>query len=267
MSIIASVKVYDGLVLAADSMTNIYGQDVATGQTGIVIAYEYAQKIFQLASLPIIVATYGIGNIGTRSIESLLFEFSKEYEEDNARNKKVKHAANALLEFLKKRYYEIFDENQINNNPTLGFYIGGYSPDSIYAEDYEFVFPSLEEVKEVREADHFGASWRGISIPFTRLFRGIDPRYEDSLIKNGVEEELVKNLHKAFESPFVFNGMPVQDAIDLASFIVGTTIGLARFEAGPVTCGGPVDIAVAHPNGTFQWIKRKKLEHKYNDIT
>ena len=75
MSIVASVKVHDGLVLGADSMTQIIGKDEA-GKVGFIQNFQNAQKLFQFSDR-IGVATYGVGNIGPRSIGSFVSEAAK----------------------------------------------------------------------------------------------------------------------------------------------------------------------------------------------
>src|SRR5580704_824142 len=63
MSIIVSVKINDGIVLAADSATSF-----ANGQV-----YEHANKIVNLVKgLPIGVMTCGAGGIGNASVATLL---------------------------------------------------------------------------------------------------------------------------------------------------------------------------------------------------
>jgi len=51
--------------------------------------------------------------------------------------------------------------------------------------------------------------------------------------------------------------MPVQDAIDLAQFLVTTTINFTKFLPGANTVGGAVDIATVTRHEGFKWIKRK----------
>lgn len=263
MSIIASIKVYDGLVLAADSMTTIIGEDVSSGIKGVVKTYEFSNKLFQFKSLPVGLLTYGIGNIAQRSIESLLSEFMRKYDEirgNTSENEhKIENITQRLLDFLRGVYKDFFKEIPEENMPKLGVLVGGYSPYSVFAEEWEFILPNFDEIKLVRSTDNFGASWRGVGIPFTRLFRGIDPRAEVFLKNEGVSDDLLKKLHHSFESPIIFDGMPVQDAVDLAEFIIETTIGLSRFEIGTPSCGGPIDIAVILPDIKFEWIQKKKL--------
>lgn len=52
----------------------------------------------------------------------------------------------------------------------------------------------------------------------------------------------------------VFDGMPVQDAVNFAAFIVRTTIGMATFEAGSPTCGGPLQVATIFQETGFEWV-------------
>ena len=258
MSIIASVKVYDGLVLAADSMTNIFGQD-ASGMRAYVQTFQYSNKLFQVSHLPAGICTYGIGNIGPRSIESLINEFCvKNYDAKKASLKGIEEITKELLAFISGFYIPAYEIEK--DKPQLGFLIGGYSPNSPFPEEWEFRFPDLLDVKQVRPLEQYGASWRGTAVPFSRLYRGIDPRAIDHLKDQGITEELLSKVSKDYEIKIVFDGMPVQDAIDLAKFIINTTIGIARFEAGFPSCGGPIDIAVIHPNKKFQWIQKKNYE-------
>jgi hypothetical protein len=51
--------------------------------------------------------------------------------------------------------------------------------------------------------------------------------------------------------------MPVQDAIDLADFLVETTKRFVRFLPGADTVGGDTDIAVVTKHEGFKWVQRK----------
>ena len=51
--------------------------------------------------------------------------------------------------------------------------------------------------------------------------------------------------------------MPIQDAIDLAEFLVDLTIKYVRFSAGAQTVGGPIEIAAITKHEKFKWIHRK----------
>ncbi len=51
--------------------------------------------------------------------------------------------------------------------------------------------------------------------------------------------------------------MPIQDAIDLAEFLVDLTTKFIRFCDGAQTVGGPIEIATITKHEDFKWIKRK----------
>jgi hypothetical protein len=57
VTIIASAKGRDGLILGTDSMTRIQAPTVLN-------AYSHARKLFRVADTPIGVMTDGLGNIG-----------------------------------------------------------------------------------------------------------------------------------------------------------------------------------------------------------
>src|SRR5947208_12381801 len=79
MSIVACVKVYDGIVLGSESMSQLWGQNqAAPGQPQFIKAFSNARKLFHLADLPFGVLAYGAGNIKNKSIESYLYEFNHE---------------------------------------------------------------------------------------------------------------------------------------------------------------------------------------------
>jgi len=51
--------------------------------------------------------------------------------------------------------------------------------------------------------------------------------------------------------------MPIQDAIDLAGFLVHAAIAFSRFLPGMQIVGGPIEIAAITKHKGFKWISRK----------
>jgi hypothetical protein len=217
------------------------------GQQGVIKTYSNARKLFQISTLPIGVMSYGVGNIGPRSIQSFMREFGS-----SASSKDVKGVTDSLLGFVKTAYDAHFDQTE--QKPDLGFYVAGYSIGKVFAEEWEFRLPVDDKPKAVRPETGFGASWRGIAIPFTRLYRGYDPRIESDLRGLGLLTDPIEKALKRYESPIVFDGMPVQDALNFAVYVVRTTIGMATYEVGPPSCGGPLQVATILPDAGFKWI-------------
>ena len=258
MSIVASVKVYDGIVLAAESMTQLFTS--VGGQAQHIKSYPNAKKLFQIEDLPIGVLTYGAGNIGNRSVESFLHEFSMNQAGNLRKGLTVAAAANALLEFMRSYYDAGFGHVDADKRPVMGFFVAGYSEGQHLGSEWEFSLPQASAAVEVRPDDKLGASWRGIHVPFTRLFWGLDPRMDGILLANGVAEDVVKRVREQARPQLMlrvpFDGMPIQDAIDFCLFIIRTTIGASRFEVGVPSCGGPIHVAVITKSDNFKWINR-----------
>lgn len=252
MTIIASVKVRDGLVLGTDSMSQIQGQDPA-GNIAIIKSYSNAKKLFQVNDWPIGVMSYGLGNLGQRSIQGLVSEFGAEYQG----NPSVEDVTNGLFAFFEEKYNEIWGEEE--NKSGLGFFVAGYSRSEPFPEEWEFALPRDSQAKQVRPLDKFGASWRGVDMPFTRLYKGFDPRGLHALKERGVSQQAIDDAFMPFESPVVYDGMPVQDAINFVTFILDTTIGMATFELGPPTCGGPLQVATILPESGLAWISEPRF--------
>lgn len=258
MSIVASVKVLDGIALGADSMTQIWGSHPVTGVVGMIKSYQHAKKLFQVNDSPLGVMTYGIGNIGKRSIESLVRDFHME----EIKSKTVEEIAKTFQKYLLEKYDKEFQAVTEVQKPQLGIYLAGYTDkEEEHAMEYEFIFPNEREiVKLVRAKEIFGASWRGISAPFTRLFFGNDPQLKTRLEQIGLPKEKLDEALNGFALPVAFDGMPLQDAIDFLVFILKTTIGTSTFCMGAPVCGEPIDVAIITPEKKFQWIKQKQLK-------
>lgn len=264
MTIIASVKVRDGIVLATDSMTQISTR-LETGEVRVIKAYSNARKLFQIRDLSIGTMSHGIGNIGPRSIENLVLEFSRRLDELVAQPWTVEAVARGLYGFIRGIYDEAFQgltNEQRERELVLGFFLSGYSPKAVFAQEWEFVLPRATDVHRVRQDEAFGSSWRGITLPFERLYNGFDRRIVDALREAGVAGEVIQRTLsiERWRMPIAYDGMPLQDAINFAVYILETTIGAATFEVGVApTCGGPLQVATILPDTGWQWIRQPEL--------
>jgi hypothetical protein len=260
MSIVACVKVYDGIVLGAESMTQLWSQPIP-GQTQFVKAYGNARKLFQIADLPFGVLTYGAGNIGQRSIESFIDEFNEKLiteHKGQISHLKGEQIVTEFFDHIRAPYDQTFGQIPPAQKPILGFYLAGFSPGSHLGSEWEFVLPQSDKPAKPRSGEaEFGASWRGVSVPFTRLYSGFDPRIVGMLAAQNIPPDVIEkiqNIAKTLQSPIAFDGMPLQDAIGFCRFILDTTIGQCAYEFGVPSCGGPLQIAVITRREKFSWI-------------
>jgi len=256
--------------LAADSMVSVEGtvtNPQGQKQTGIIQSFEYANKVTQIKDYPVGVMSWGLASISDRSIQSLILEFEYSYPTlQNNNSYTVTQIADDLLAEITKRYSTGYPSG--SNQPRLGLYVGGYSSGQFFSNQYSYEFPKSKAWKEVRPkkpdgTPSFGADWFGQIDALTRLIKGYDVGALEKLIKRGADKAIVQQWLKdnVSELPLVFDGMPIQDAVDFANYAVQLTIGRFRFGLGPPLCGGDVDIAVITP-AAFHWAQRKQWSVK-----
>lgn len=251
MTIVTCVKVRDGLVLGTDSMAHIQ-----RGGT-FIRSYRNATKLFQVGDLPMGVVSYGLGNVGHRSIESLMREFGEKLKPGQ---KAVDTVSKALFKFMKEHYgrqaENLPDDESL---PSLGFLLAGYSPGQVFAETREFLLPEDDKARTTLAKEEMGATWRGVDAPFFRLAMGYGYFVRERLEAAGMEEELAGELLDDLAINVVFDGMPVQDAVEYATFILNTTIGYTTFSMELSPCGGPLQVATILPNEGFKWLAKPEV--------
>ncbi len=256
MTIVTCVKVRDGLVLGTDSMAHI--------QRGgrFLRSYRNATKLFQVGDLPMGVVSYGLGNLGHRSIESLMREFGKKLK---VNQKSVETVSKALFKFIKE-HYDVTAETAADEEhiPPLGFLLAGYSPGQVFAEVREFQLPVDTKPRTTLAKEQLGATWRGVDAPFFRLAMGYGFYVRERLEAAGMDEAEAGELLDDLAIDVVFDGMPVQDAVEYATFILQTTIGYTTFSMELSPCGGPLQVATILPDRTFKWLARPEVHIKEN---
>ena len=106
-----------------------------------------------------------------------------------------------------------------------------------------------------------GVNWGGQPDPINRLLIGYAQATADALLSAGVSKDelpkLLALIQQHTEAPLVHPAMPIQDAIELADFLVGMTKKFFRFFPGADVVGGETDIAVVTRHEKFKWIRRK----------
>jgi hypothetical protein len=274
MSICVSVKVAEGLVLAADSASALVQALPVPGGIAqqVMHTFEHADKVMQFKDYPIGIMCWGANSIGDRTIQSLVMEFGHGYEpKAENKNYQVKGIADGILQFIRDRYNGAFPTSLPATTPTttpvpptIGLFMGGYSSKQFFAEEYIAELPRDNAWIPLRPTPPggkplFGVGWWGMPEALTRLIKGFGTTTLNSLVAAGFEREKVQKWAEsnAAQLPLAIPGMPLRDAIDLAKYAVEVTIGQVRFTLGPPLCGGDVDVAVI-TSDDFQWARRKR---------
>jgi hypothetical protein len=278
MTICVAVKVYDGIVLASDSASVIIIKDPQTGQNINYISYENANKIYNLIKeRPIGVMTSGIGSIGNISIENLTKNFRAEISKEGNEWKIDKD--NYTIEQITKQFQKYIYEKHYTptfaswkEKPGLSFIVAGYSKndhDSTHSPEIWQI--SIEDGTgdcskspvHLCKTNDTGIYPIGLLEPIWRLFWGFSLNLEGQVLKksgltNTKTHEIMKSCYHNLMAPLVHPTMPIQDAIDLAKFLVDMTEKFYRYT--PYTTSyvsGPIEIAAITKHEGFNWVQRK----------
>jgi len=258
MTVAIAIKINNGLVLATDSASAI--GETHDEQTKIHYTYYNADKLFNLKKgFPIGCLTWGDGSINGVSISTLTKDFRKKLKDES--NLNIGNISKKFIKFLREYVNGNYDD--IN----VGFLIAGYSDDNKnFPEMYmiEIKEKTITE-KELPYDDRFSISWFGDIDFLSRFILGFDPEMEILLKNNGIDGKTVDKIMDLVKNnlsiPLGVSEMPIQDAINLADFLVEICKKTSKFVPGPQIIGGPTDIAVITIHEGFKWIQRK---HYYN---
>jgi hypothetical protein len=132
MTIVVTVKINDGIVLASDSATTFSDQ-----QGNAVKIYNNANKVFNLVKgLPIGSLTWGVGGIGAASISTISKDLRRRLAGEDPKHLDwqldkeeytMEEVANRARQFI---FEELFKQEYADNPPAgyfLGYKICGYS--------------------------------------------------------------------------------------------------------------------------------------------
>jgi hypothetical protein len=270
MTIAISIKVNNGVVLATDSAATISTQN-PDGLAYVMNVYQNAEKLFNLCkSYPIGVITWGSGAIGQASIASLIRDFRQQKikELGNEQKFSIQSISGEFAEFIHQLYEKAFENWK--EKPSIGFLVAGYSKEQDFAEEWIFqiINGELQKPAQVRGLQDIGIIWNGEPEAINRIILGQSMGFFQVLKEAGVPDQQIDKVillaREKLTVPFVIGSMPIQDTIDLARFLVETTINFSKFSPGAPTVGGPVDIATITKHEGFKWVARK---HYYsNDL-
>ena len=275
MTIAISLKVNDGLVLAADSASTIIGYTEEGDPTNVVNVYNNANKIANLRKgLPIGVVTWGAGSIGPASISTLMKDLRRRFAGKDPEHASwhldpdaytIEAVATRLREFVYEETYRVaFGEWPPERQPFLGFLVGGYGAGESLADEFQVLIANGEcgPPVAIRPHEDAGIIWNGEIEAISRLLIGfgnaLPQVLTDQLAVPGDQvPAIIDVLRSSLEQRLVHAAMPIQDAIDLAGFLADLTIGVSRFAEGAPTVGGEIEIAAVTKHEGFKWVRRK----------
>lgn len=269
MSVAVVMNVHDGVILAADSastlIVGVAGTEAAP-VAQVAKVYNNANKIANLyKGLPIGCVTFGSGSIGSASISTLLKDFRKKLSENEQyfdRNRyTMEGVAKRLGEFLMEESKTLPSGTP---QPTLGIFLAGYSTDSRLGERWALNIQNgqAQPPLKLHQLEEVGINWGGEGgEAISRLVLGFGGKLPD-VLRNVVKppeatDQVLEVLKPHLQASIISAPMPIQDAIELAGFLVHTAIQFSHFLPGPQVVGGPIEIAAITKHEGFKWIQRK----------
>lgn len=289
MTIALVIKVNDGLVLAADSASTLM-QAAPDGAVSVSNIYNNANKVFNLhKALPIGALTWGSGNIGPASISTLAKDVRRRFHGGDpsqpdwkleADTYAVSDVASRVKEFLYDEQWKPIVEDNLppdladDKKPSMGFLVGGYSSEADEPSVYLIPIGGPDPTPVEVLANGAGAAWWGQPEAITRLALGVSLDTNQALanMNLGLDDtqlaQFVEQIKSQIARPLISDAMPIQDAIDLAHFLVETTIKFVRFLPGDKVVGGPVEVATITKHEGFRWVSRKHFfDSRLNPVT
>lgn len=264
MSLGVVIKGPEGVVLAADSRVTLEAQ--RTGGPVIPVNFDNATKFlsFDPPHNYVAAVTYGAAVIGSppRTAHSFLPEFPPPPLKKGGKRASVKEYAEELSRFFKEQWKKS-DMPSDYKGPDMTFIVGGYDEGAPYGRVFLFGIPRQPEPQPRNEND-FGMTWGGQLDVASRLIHGYDPNLM-TVIKQtlGLDDQKIEQLAQVFRQnllyPIPYQVLPLQDCIDLATFLIRSTMTIQSFAVGVRGVGGPIDVAVIAPTRGLRFIQRKEL--------
>lgn len=236
MSLIVTIHVKEGIVMASDSRTT-YQTTVET-ERGLVTHFgvhltDTTYKTFVTES------GIGISTCGDSSIQGLpitgFIETFIRYNKDTP----VDEIPKMLLEYFKT----------LDTSLNTEFQIAGYKDRN--GERIQRIYRCFTETQEICQVNTTsqGAVWNGEIDVLSRL---INPAA--SIVDDG--EKRTYNPFPSYD--ILWQYFTLQDAIEFAEYAIRATIDTMKFQSRVKTVGGPIDILVIRPEKT-EWIAHKEL--------
>jgi hypothetical protein len=180
------------------------------------------------------------------------------------------------------------------------FLVGGYDSDGHLPSLYR-VNVEANHVKQSYAAGRFGLAWEGQSDAVERLLRGYDSAMRASIqdyialalqaacrsmgdaaasmlqqvldrakipLPGDIDTELpavpqIRIPWDRYHCDIACGNLPLQDAVDLASFLVGLQSGQSKFAMGVPTVGGRTHVGVVTRHEGFRMLAEPELRHTH----
>lgn len=238
MSVVITIYVPEGIVLAADSRLTINWKSTINGKENLNHSQisDTTNKVFLLND-KIALATFGTADINGVPIAGFVNQFIELKIDDKT---EIDQVGKVLLDFFR----------ELKADLQTFFYVVGYKKESGVSVQHiyyvEILKSQIQRLNLNEQGLFYGANWGGEIEVISRLVGKVKIPQGNEWTELG-------------ETSVPWNFLTMQDAIDFSSFAVRATIESFRFQKRIKTVGGTVDILVIRPSEQAIWISRKEL--------
>jgi hypothetical protein len=253
LTLILAIQVQDGVVLASDSAMAHHGH-----------VYYNAEKILPIArGWPIGVAICGDGAIGSSSLSNLMKEFETRLSQKSTRLDRAHYTIKDVVLRLGEFLEDFATTHETPTNTTL--IVTGYSAGDDLPQTWNLRLTGgkISEAATIWDRHAYGVNWDGQGACIHRLLMDLElPSRQSEPISDARAFKAHKDVegHSVDSPVLVTPGMPILDAVEIAQFLMETSITFERYRADQDkrTIGGPIDLAVVTQHNGFRWIQRKR---------
>ena len=263
MSLGVVIKGPEGIVLAADSRVTLEAQ--RAGAPPLPVNFDNATKLLSFSKPHNFVGavTYGAAVIGVRTANSFIPEFEQKVLAGKAERLNVEEYSRELQGFFTERWKDSMPTDY--TGPSMTFVIGGYDKDAAYGRVFLLEIPGDSKPAEQNPGDtNFGMTWGGQLEIASRLIHGFDPALLDIVtqelhLDQEQGQKLYGTLRKRLQFPIPFQVLPLQDCVDLATFLIRATMVAQRLAIQVRGVGGPIDVAIVTRTEGLTYVQQKVI--------
>ncbi len=246
MTLIVTLKIPDGLVIAGDSLATITSQYQFDGIVDSVCSkcgnpnqnrlppipipittstFPYAQKVFPFLS-KYGIGIYGLGLLAGKTIYYILRELENTIDKSEYQN--INQVATLISNHIHTLLKSDIDINTLKS-PIIGFQIVGYDNDNLG----KIMAIDIGNSIITEDITSLGYVLRGQTNVATSIL--------------------------SIPSNTQYGSFSLQDAVDYAIFLINTTASFQRFTNMIPNVGGSIDVALITPFDGYKWIYQKKI--------
>jgi hypothetical protein len=210
----------------------------------------------------------GDGGIGSESLTTLLKDLGKRMI-DMQDSMYLDPSSYTMADVAGRVHQFLFSEKSIpaGGIANILLRVCGYSAGRPLPEVWQVQLQGATsyQLLLVHAETDFGINWDGQYDALNRLVLGVPSNLEQCAMDWGMQQSDAQSLGAAIRQRAVetlaIPTMPIQDAIDLARYLVEVTIGFTKFSITkqPKTVGGPIEIAAITKHEGFRWVQRQQF--------